>query len=577
MKRTWGLWAALAVGGGLRLWQAAAAFGTLDMDWPGWGHYQTGLNLLIRQFFSFDLFGGFALPGRGPLYPTFIALAEFPFSSPHPGWILLATALYSTVAIALAYRLGCRLVSPWAGTGAALCLALDPFSIRAVSSLNVHAFYSVILLAAASAAAAWAEKPGARSGAWAGLCFAASLLCRGAHLLFAPLLAAAWLAWQGGKKAAWRSWLWAGAAALALLAPVAARQSLQAGRFVFLDSGIGSYGLFTAALGEDAIAEESRAITAAERLRSGLSAAYENDVPGLEAELRALAYAQMRAHPGRYLRGVLRRLKNFWLPLSPALLLAVLALRRRPENRGFAVLFLFLISLSGYAAIGLSGEYRLAAHPLAAVVGACALGLLLERSDQPDSKAAFWAGPLAEGTLVACAAAALLFLAGELLRYGWPARPAALAAVLPARLERHLELSARAPAEVARLALSLHARGETGRANALLEDAREPGLIGLRAHLRGHAALISRAVALDPRGVCSAPRPFWVLERHEAPPEYFTACLSRFPDDPALLVDRGVAWHRRGDARRARADFARALTVRPGFEAAVRSLEAINK
>lgn len=579
MKRSWGLWTSLAVGGGLRLHHAWSASGVLNMDWPGWGHYQTGLSLLTRQFFSFDLFGGFALPGRGPLYPSFLALAELPFSSPHPGWALLATALLSTASIALAYNLGSRLVSPLAGLGAALCLALDPFSIKAVSSLNVHAFYSLVLISTASAVVAWAEKPDARTGVWAGLCLGASLLCRGAHLLLVSLLTGALFIWEGRKKQAWRTWATAVGAAFILLAPVALRQSLQAGRVMILDSGTGSYGLFTAAMGNDEIASESRAIELAETLRPGIGEAHVHDVPGLEASLRKLAVSEILAHPGRYLRGVLRRLWFFWLPLAPALLLGGWALWKDRKNRGLQALALCLASLSGYAAIGISDEYRLAAHPLAAVLGGCGLGLLFDRNGKPDAKRAAWGRSFGEGWLVACAAAALLFLGAELIRYGWPARPAPLPAALPARLERHLALAARSPAEVARLAVSLDARGHKAEADARLsaklKEVLTADLLALRSRLTGSKPLFLRALALDAKLVCFASRPFLAVERHEAEPEYFSLCLQRFPNDPTLLTDRGVAFFRRGDKRRALQDFRRALRLRPGFEPAIKSAETM--
>jgi predicted Zn-dependent protease len=86
----------------------------------------------------------------------------------------------------------------------------------------------------------------------------------------------------------------------------------------------------------------------------------------------------------------------------------------------------------------------------------------------------------------------------------------------------------------------------------------------------GARAAMSAALSADADAAC---RETALLEdRAKAALAYFDACVARFPRDPALLNDRGVARWSAGRAADGEADFRAALAARPGFLPAALSL-----
>jgi len=187
----------LFLGAGLRFTHAWSCFHSRTPHaLPQWAYYETGLGLLSYKTYTPDIVNLQPKAWRGPLFPAFIALAESLWKHPLPGHVYLAQALLSTSAIPLAFALGCLLVSPLAGFWASLWMALDFGQIASVTSLNVHGFYSLCILALAACLALWAEKPGWKASALCGLCLGASLLCRTAHYLLIGLLPLAAVFWS---------------------------------------------------------------------------------------------------------------------------------------------------------------------------------------------------------------------------------------------------------------------------------------------------------------------------------------------------------------------------------------------
>ena len=70
-------------------------------------------------------------------------------------------------------------------------------------------------------------------------------------------------------------------------------------------------------------------------------------------------------------------------------------------------------------------------------------------------------------------------------------------------------------------------------------------LFGLGRRAGGERAL-KDAMGLDARRACEGSYPFAPSSHDE---RYFALCLARFPEDPGLLVDRGVGRYQRADAQ----------------------------
>ena len=93
-------------------------------------------------------------------------------------------------------------------------------------------------------------------------------------------------------------------------------------------------------------------------------------------------------------------------------------------------------------------------------------------------------------------------------------------------------------------------------------------LFGLGRRAGGERAL-KDAMGLDARRACEGSYPFAPSSHDE---RYFALCLARFPEDPGLLVDRGVGRYQRADAQGAERDFSQALAAHPDCLEAALSL-----
>jgi tetratricopeptide (TPR) repeat protein len=101
------------------------------------------------------------------------------------------------------------------------------------------------------------------------------------------------------------------------------------------------------------------------------------------------------------------------------------------------------------------------------------------------------------------------------------------------------------------------------------------GLARARAGDRdGAAEDIAAAVKKDAENVCRG-RTFELGPRDRIDPIFFDFCVKRFPNDPVLRTDHGVALYRAGDRPGAEAEFRRALELKPDFAGARESLAVL--
>jgi hypothetical protein len=302
--------AALAVAAGLA-WR-------LSIAWSGQGasppcakpeeeYFLSSVLLRSEHVYTRDP-GGDPQARHGPLYPTFLALAQAGAPAPSPRRARLAQAVLGLLAALSAWGLGARLRSPAAGALAAAAVALVPALARSVVSLNVHGFYGVVVLLVACAAAEWARRGGdMESSAVLGAALGVSLLCRTAHLAAVPLLAAAAAVWWGRaglKRAAWML-----AVAAAVLLPWTIRNYVHTKRLVLLDTGIGVYNLLAAADGKDEAVTIEQAFRIAEDIQPGFTARHLGEPsPQREEALAVVARRLILLSPLEFARGCVRRL-----------------------------------------------------------------------------------------------------------------------------------------------------------------------------------------------------------------------------------------------------------------------------
>lgn len=336
-------------------------------------YYESGVALSETGLLSPDAEGLEPHAWRGPLYPAFVAAVEAGFAKPWPGHVAVAQAVLSTLAVAVVAALGLLLGGIPAALFAAAFAAFDPGQILAVSSLNIHGFYGLTVLALAAAAALAAREPSSAATAGAGLSLAGSLLCRSSHLFAAPLLAVL-AARRSGLKAAAALLLWT---ALGLL-PWTVRNAARIGGFTALDVGGGSYSLLAATQGAMGAESVESGMALAETLRPGFSSLHPNQTEA-EGAMRALAYEEIARRPGRYALGCLRRLWFFWRPLWPLVLLAGFAFLRSRPDAGLAAAACVAASFSAYAALGGHPGYELGVAPVMSVLTGCGAAALLAR------------------------------------------------------------------------------------------------------------------------------------------------------------------------------------------------------
>lgn len=401
--------AAAAIAAGL-CWRLALAWPAGDAARPyvvpQEEYFLSSVMLLSEGLYSSDPGGG-PLTGRGPLYTTFLAAAQHGGERPSPRRARVSQAVLGALAAMCAWGLASRLFSPAAGALAAAFVSLDPSLAASARDLDVHGFYGLVILLLACAAARWAERDGDRAaGNLLGLALGASLLCRSAHLLAVPLLAAAAHVWWGraGARRAARVLLVAGA----VLLPWTLRNYAHTGRLVPLDAGTGAYNLLAAADGGDRAVMFGEAFAIAERRAPGFAAAHlDETIERRDAAFAGLALRLILDSPLDYARGSARRLAAFWLPLSALLLPALFAALRPGASRGAQAAALIAASFSAYAAIGLGHGYRLGVEPLLAALAGIGAAGFFRKEAAPEPSAFLAALPLA-GSVAATLAACLL-------------------------------------------------------------------------------------------------------------------------------------------------------------------------
>lgn len=577
----WLMCLTLVLAAGLRLHHASAVGGLyLPHSEREEGYYEAGIAQL-----SCHVLGHVpsTTPSNfhAPLYPSFLALSESLFRRPTPWHPRLAQVALSTFGVAVAICLGWMLFSPLAGLFAGLLLAFHVDSILAVSSLNVHGFYGIAILAVGAAAVLWVERRSTGRAAVLGLMIAASLLCRPAHfplpLIFAAACLFLWKFPEGGV----RTLVPVAVATVLFLAPMSFRNGLQFGDYSPFDSK-GAYVLLRATTGPDVRTTVEQALAAAQSLQPGFKA---RGLQGraLHLELIRLALREMARHPVRYAGYCLQRLFFFWKGLWLYLALAGYALWRWPRHKPLQALALIAASFSGYAVAGGAEEYRVSAIPVLCVISGCSLAGLwsswrgLKEGGQPPRsvRSAIAALPALFG-LFYCGM--IILIALELKDNLRPVAAEAAMRLNPCPDGRALEILRLAAmhADPRSEAASVYAdatSGNTGTSRALNPKANADRLLSRWIHSieRGDKAQalveLRQAISSDPERTCAQTPNH--MDRSRLDLSYFDLCLGRLPNQPRLLADRGVARYLKGMIAPAAGDLARSFSLSPSLETAL--------
>jgi thioredoxin-like negative regulator of GroEL len=426
MKRPAALLLGVVLAGtALRLAYCAAHYGVYHVSGDGEeGYYEVATSLLSSRSLSQGAPATEPSAFRGPLYPSFLAMADGPFPRSHPGRARLLQALLHGLAAAAVFALASFAVSPWAGLLAAVWTAFHPLLIEDSASLNVHAFYGLVMLAVAAAAALWADRPGKRTTVALGAALAASLLCRSAHFPLPVLLFAAGAWWWRRERGMPGRLALLTLATAVFLAPMVARNAWHFGRFVLLDTHKGSYIFLQGTAGPFVNTTVDEAMATAEALEPGFKARQLSGPPLYDALLR-LGVENALRHPLRYAGYCAARFVSFWSWMWLPGLLALYGLWRRRGERRYVALFLCAASFVGYSVAGGTAEYRVSVLPVLLASAGGGLALLLERAGvRPPAWAKGVGGGerrilLASlGALFVLYAASLGFLARECLAYG---------------------------------------------------------------------------------------------------------------------------------------------------------------
>lgn len=302
-------------------------------------YYSSALNLRDCGLYSADPPGPCPLqePGalRPPLYPAYLRLALGRSSAPRRAW--KANLAASLAVLALTAASATALFSPAAGAAAAALVALDPRQNEALRTLDVQAFYSVLVLLVALALLDWARRPRAGAAALAGLLIGVSLCARSALVLFPLFLIA--LAWPL-RRIVPRKVLQCGVfllcCALPLL-PWAGRNLLVLGHFQPLEIQVTRF-----VIAAGALAEVSRDFTleilSDRGAQNGVSPGFGD--PGLHGSLVAVkdAAVYVLRHPFLYLQACRIRLLDLWGPWLILWPIALWGLHRNRQNLSARVL-----------------------------------------------------------------------------------------------------------------------------------------------------------------------------------------------------------------------------------------------
>lgn len=594
----------LAAAALLRAWIVRSTYSLyLPQAQPDEGYYEMGVLWLADHDFR---------AWRGPLYPAFVAACEEPFATPEPGRVRAALGLASVGAVGAALALGGGSAPVVAGLLPAAALALSPEQLESLISLNIHAFYGLLLVLLAVGAALWARRPTRWGTALLGAACGASLLCRSAHLPL-PFLLAAYAAWRGRwTRAAFRRGALLLLCAAGAASPWALRNLAREGRWYPLDLDAGAVNLYAASLGRDLGTNIPVAFAQAKEEQPSIRGV-EAPAPDF-ASLRSLAARHILARPARYLAGALRRSRLLFGAFVWSLALGAFGLWRRRHDPASHMILLTALSLLTYASVGFDPAYLDGIAPLTALMAGWGLAAL------PGAEATGARAPWKPGLLLGLAAAPfILAYAAMLVLFVRDFRPpsgdprylmvlvrkaeVALAPGGPTELrarvedEQHRQNDARqALARVeafralseARRALS---EGRTPEAEALAEAAlAQGGLLQLRrATLLKIAAAaelqegrrdeanrsLLEAVRVDAGTACL--EPVEGVETSSLDPSFFSACIAARPKTASLWVDRGVSRFYRGQKAQAAEDFRQALRLDPGSLEAALSLAALSE
>ena len=342
---------------------------------------------------------------RAPMYPAYLALALGGGSgAAAPAW--RANLAASVVSLGLTAAAALALGSPLAAVSAAGLAALDPKQLEPLWTLDVQAFYTVLVLCAALALLLWARRPTLKAGAAAGFITGITLCCRSTMILFPFFWAALlWRLRDRVKRPLAQALVFAACAALAAL-PWALRNERVFGHFQILEMQTTGYVLATASRGvvsnDFAMETASGDAPARSDVYRGLA---DGGPRGTAAEL-AMAAARLAAHPGGYAASCLLRFINLWgwsLILWPFL---IYELRRRDAGLDRWALAAIPLYWNIHIFILSSHRHAAPATPLLAV----AAGLVAARALNEPKTVPPAAAPIA----------ALLLL--PVLLWGWTVR-----------------------------------------------------------------------------------------------------------------------------------------------------------
>lgn len=373
-RAAWLVVTIIALGAALRLYHAQAVGGryasSVEQEE---GYYEAGITMLSCHALG-QVPDTAPSAFRAPIYPSFLALCESFFALPSPYHPRLAQTLLSTLAVATAALLGWLLFSPTAGIFAGALLAFNLEDILSVSSLNIHSFYGMGLLALGLSLVLWLEKRDAWRTGLLSLMLATTFLARPAHFPFPLLLAAACLWRWKFPEGRWRPLLSVAAGTALFLAPMGMRNGLQFGNFSPFDLK-GAYILVRSTVGPFVNTTVEEALDAAESIEPGFKARALDGRPLHEA-LVQLSVRRIMSDPWAYAGYCVERLFLFWRGLWFYLALGAYALWRRRGDRPLEALILTTASLSGYALAGGTQEYRASAIPLLCVISGAGLASL---------------------------------------------------------------------------------------------------------------------------------------------------------------------------------------------------------
>jgi len=366
-------------GGGLRFYWAYAFRNVYAPQSNAFEHYyEIGIAVLSNHAF------GVGIPSigpqiyRGPFFPSFIAGVESLFAVPSPGHIVYAQAILSTLCILVAYAMGRKWVSPMAGCLAAAWMALDLEQVMAISKLNIHGFYGIVLLALAWAIAEWVYRGSRKNAIVLGVLFAGSLLCRSSHYLLPLLLFGASFYWfrraKRGVLGILSVFLWL----CIFLSPLTLRNIIQFNQFVPLGAYQGAWAFLSGTLHD----RDKDPHVRSWEIYDSIAVAEDDSQKQLtkKRELMRVAWRNIINDPMGYMQLCLKRVVQFWKPMVWAVFLGLFALLQYRKNKGIQALGLVALSLCGYGILNLQLVYGLAARPLLAVLAGCGLSALVYKA-----------------------------------------------------------------------------------------------------------------------------------------------------------------------------------------------------